>query len=153
MPLLDLYPWSTALTLSTVAFLFTITWGRPFVNLLDELGGRKIAVLGDMLELGGYEIEGHCRVGCRAMDVVSLLVTVGERGRLIGQGALDYGMDPERVIQLDDNAAAITYLDQVIQEGDVVLIKGSRGIAMEEIVETLARPPANGLVGNANRGD
>jgi UDP-N-acetylmuramoyl-tripeptide--D-alanyl-D-alanine ligase len=123
------------------------------LNLLDELGGRKIAVLGDMLELGGYEVEGHCRVGRRAMDVVSLLVTVGERGRLIGQGALDYGMDPERIIELDDNAAAIAYLDQVIQEGDVVLIKGSRGIAMEEIVEALARPPANGLARNANRGD
>jgi UDP-N-acetylmuramoyl-tripeptide--D-alanyl-D-alanine ligase len=120
------------------------------LNLLHELEGRKIAVLGDMLELGVYEIEGHRRVARRAMDVASLLVTVGEKGRLIGQEALDYGMNPDRVIQLDDNAAAIAYLQEVIQENDVVLIKGSRGMTMEQIVEALARPPANGLSGTEN---
>jgi UDP-N-acetylmuramoyl-tripeptide--D-alanyl-D-alanine ligase len=118
------------------------------LNLLDELEGRKIAVLGDMLELGAHEVEGHCRVGRRAMDVASLLVAVGERGRLIGQGALDYGMAPEQVVLLDDNAAAIAYLQEVVQEGDIVLVKGSRGMAMEQIVEALARPPANGLIEN-----
>jgi UDP-N-acetylmuramoyl-tripeptide--D-alanyl-D-alanine ligase len=115
------------------------------LNLLDELEGRKIAVLGDMLELGVYETEGHCRVARRATDVVALLITVGERGRLIGQGALDYGMAAECVVQLEDNATAIAYLQQIVQEEDIVLIKGSRGMAMEEIVEALARPPANGL--------
>ncbi len=109
------------------------------LNLLDELEGRKIAVLGDMLELGGYEVEGHRRVGRRAMDVVSLLITVGERGRLIGQGALEYGMPPERVIQLSSNEEAISLLKEMLREGDVVLIKGSRGMVMEEIVAALAR--------------
>ncbi len=108
------------------------------LNLLDELEGRKIAVLGDMLELGGYEVEGHRRVGRRAMDVVSLLVTVGERGRLIGQGALEYGMPPEQVIQLANNEEAIALLKETLREGDVVLIKGSRGMVMEEIVAALA---------------
>lgn len=121
------------------------------LNLLDELEGRKIAVLGDMLELGVYEVEGHSRVGRRAMDVASILVTVGEKGRLIGQGALDYGMAPDHVIQLADTDAAIERLQDLVQDGDVVLIKGSRGMAMERIVEALARPPANGLVGDPDR--
>jgi UDP-N-acetylmuramoyl-tripeptide--D-alanyl-D-alanine ligase len=116
------------------------------LNLLGELSGRKIAVLGDMLELGGYETEGHVRVGRRAMDVVSLLITVGDLGRLIGQGALEYGMDSERVVHLEDNKAAIAHLQNLIQPGDTVLVKGSRGMKMEEIVEALARLPANGLV-------
>jgi UDP-N-acetylmuramoyl-tripeptide--D-alanyl-D-alanine ligase len=120
------------------------------LNLLDELEGRKIAVLGDMLELGVYEVEGHRRVGRRAMDVASLLITVGEKGQLIGQEALNYGMPAEQVIHLANNAEAITCLQKLIRAGDIVLIKGSRGVAMEEIVEALARPPANGLVENRN---
>ena len=114
------------------------------LNLLDELDGRKIAVLGDMLELGGYAVEGHCRVGRRAMDVASLLVTVGELGQLIGEGALGYGMPPERVIHVEDNEQAIARLQNLMRKGDILLIKGSRGMAMEQIVEALARPPANG---------
>ena len=112
------------------------------LDLLEELEGRKIGVLGDMLELGAYEVEGHHRVGRRAMEVVSVLVTVGERGRLIGQSAIDAGMAPEQVTQIAHNAAAIACLREMIQPGDVVLVKGSRGMAMEEIVEALARSPA-----------
>ena len=118
------------------------------LNLLADLEGRKIAVLGDMMELGVYEVQGHRRVGRRAMDVASILITVGERGRLIGHEALAYGMPPERVIQLADNAAAIECLQDLVREGDVVLIKGSRSLEMEEIVADLIRPPANGLAGD-----
>jgi UDP-N-acetylmuramoyl-tripeptide--D-alanyl-D-alanine ligase len=114
------------------------------LNLLDDLDGRKIAVMGDMLELGGYAVEGHCRVGRRAMDVVATLITVGELGKLIGQGALDYGMAPERVIHLPDNGSVVELLRDLLQAGDVVLVKGSRGMAMEGIVSALSRPLANG---------
>jgi UDP-N-acetylmuramoyl-tripeptide--D-alanyl-D-alanine ligase len=112
------------------------------LDLLAELEGRKIGVLGDMLELGAHEAEGHCRVGRRAMDVVSVLVTVGERGRLIGESAIAHGMTPERVIHVADNVAAVARLRELIHAGDVVLIKGSRGMAMEEIVRALACSPA-----------
>ncbi len=123
------------------------------LDLLAELAGRKIAVLGDMLELGRYEVEGHHRVGQRVVDVASVLVTVGKRGRLIGDSAINAGMARERVIQVADNATAISYLGGAIQPGDVVLVKGSRGIAMEEIVEALARSPANGQAkGNGGNG-
>jgi len=108
------------------------------LNLLDELEGRKIAVLGDMLELGSYEEEGHRKVGRRAMDVVELLVTVGPRGRIIAEEALDLGMDPGAVHLVEDNEAAVAYLRQVIAPGDAVLVKGSRGMTMEHIVSALS---------------
>jgi UDP-N-acetylmuramoyl-tripeptide--D-alanyl-D-alanine ligase len=113
------------------------------LTLLDELNGRKIAVLGDMLELGSYEDEGHRKVGRRAMDVVDLLVTVGPRGRIIGQEVLGLGMDPEAIKIVEDNDEAIEHLRQVITPGDMVLVKGSRGMTMEQIVNALAVPRAN----------
>ena len=108
------------------------------LNLLDELEGHKIAVLGDMLELGSYEDKGHRKVGRRAMDVVDLLVTVGPRGRIIAEETLALGMDPEAVKIVDNNDEAIAHLRQVIAPGDTVLVKGSRGMTMEQIVNALS---------------
>lgn len=114
------------------------------LNLLGELPGRKIAVLGDMLELGMYEVEGHRKVGRRALEVVDLLITVGRLGRIIGQEALACGMDEEHVLMVQDNCAAIARLREVIQTDDVVLVKGSRGMVMEDIVNALAQDPRAG---------
>jgi len=108
------------------------------LNLVEELDGRKIAVLGDMLELGAYEEEGHRKVGRRALDVVATLVTVGERGRLIAEEALAGGMEAEKVIIEEDNERAIACLREIVSPGDIILVKGSRGMNMEEIVAALA---------------
>ena len=110
------------------------------LNLLDELEGRKIAVLGDMLELGSYEEEGHRKVGRRVVDVAAILVAVGPRGRIIGEEALTCGMPTDRVYFAEDNAPAIAWLRTVVAPGDVILVKGSRGMAMEEIVAALSTP-------------
>ncbi len=107
------------------------------LNLLAELDGRKIAVLGDMLELGAYEIEGHRLVGGRAGAVADLLITVGPRARIIAQEAMAVGLPPHRVWICDSNQEAIEVLRQILEPGDVVLVKGSRGLHMEEIVSTL----------------
>lgn len=115
------------------------------LDLLSELEGRKIAVLGDMLELGSYAVEGHRRVGQRAMEVASILITVGKLGGLIGQEALAGGMPTEQVIELADADAAVACLQGLLQEKDTVLIKGSRGMAMERIVDALARPQERDL--------
>ena len=109
------------------------------LNLLDELDGRKIAVLGDMLELGGYEREGHEKVGMRALDVADILITVGPRGRIIGQTAQRWGMPPDRVHIVEGNAEAVALLEQMVTGDDVVLIKGSRALQMEEIVNALGK--------------
>jgi UDP-N-acetylmuramoyl-tripeptide--D-alanyl-D-alanine ligase len=112
------------------------------LNLLEELDGRKIAVLGDMYELGRYEDEGHKLVGRRARDVADQLITVGPLGRIMGQEALRVGMDPNAVHLLDTKAETIDLLRALIGAGsgtDRVLIKGSRGLEMEEVVAALTQ--------------
>lgn len=104
------------------------------LNLLAELDGRRVAVLGDMLELGPYEDEGHRIVGRRAAAVVSVLVTIGERGQIISDEALAYGMDPAQVAHVTCNSEAVAALSSRLRSGDFVLVKGSRGMHMEDIV-------------------
>ncbi len=107
------------------------------LNLLDELDGRKIAILGDMLELGNYEREGHQKVGMRALEVADVLITVGQRGAIIGRTALRWGMPADRVHIFEENAAAIALLQELVTGNDVILVKGSRAMQMEEIVSVL----------------
>jgi len=109
------------------------------LNLLDELDGRKIAVLGDMLELGDYEREGHEKVGLRALEVADVLITVGPLGRVIGEMALRWGMPADQVHIVERNGEVIALLEQMITSTDVVLVKGSRALQMEEIVNALGR--------------
>ena len=112
------------------------------LNLLAELDGRKVAVLGDMYELGRFEEEGHQIVGRRARDVGDVLVTVGELGRIIGEEALAAGMTADAVHLVETKADAITLLRAILRDGDKILVKGSRGMAMEEIVSALVQTPS-----------
>lgn len=107
------------------------------LNLLDELPEPHVAVLGDMLELGEYEHEGHLKVALRAAQVADELVVVGMLGRIIGEEALAAGMDRDRVFFAATNAQAVDHLRRVLTPGSHVLIKGSHGVHMEEIVEGL----------------
>ncbi len=107
------------------------------LNLLEELQGRKIAVLGDMLELGQYEREGHEKVGIRAAQVASILVTYGVRGHLIAEAALKSGMKKSSVIEYEDENKIVAWLKDHLTSGDAVLIKGSHGLHMERIVAAL----------------
>lgn len=112
------------------------------LNLLEELEGRKIAVLGDMSELGRYEQEGHKLVGRCVRDVADLLITVGHLGRLIGQEALRAGMISDAVHLVESNSQAVDLLRALIGTGtgsDRILVKGSRGMDMEEIVTALTQ--------------
>ncbi len=105
------------------------------LDLLSELKGRKIAVLGDMLELGSFEEEGHRQVGRRAAQVVDKLIAVGERARTIGGEALKCGLKKVHFVNSNDEAAG--RLQECLGPGDYVLIKGSRGMAMEQIVDRI----------------
>lgn len=107
------------------------------LNLLEELEGRRVAVLGDMLELGDYEERGHRMVGARAAEVADELVAVGERAKWIAQEAVLAGLPMESVVTLEDSDEATAYLRDQIGEDDVVLVKGSRGMRMDEIVAAL----------------
>jgi UDP-N-acetylmuramoyl-tripeptide--D-alanyl-D-alanine ligase len=107
------------------------------INLMEEMDGRKIAVLGDMLELGRYEIQGHKKVGIRAAEVVDVLVTLGKRGMIIAEAASENGLDQAMIYSYEDTAEAIEFLSGFLTEKDVVLVKGSRGMQMEKIVAAL----------------
>ncbi len=110
------------------------------LNLLSEMDGRKIAVLGDMLELGAYEKQGHFRVGERAAQVCDHLVTVGERSRIIADTARKAGMPDKSVVWFPDVPMVIDYLKTNLTRGDIALIKGSLGMAMSRIVVALEEP-------------
>jgi UDP-N-acetylmuramoyl-tripeptide--D-alanyl-D-alanine ligase len=108
------------------------------LNLLSELGGqRKMAVLGDMLELGQYEQQGHRIVGLRAAQVADLLVTVGPRATMYAESARRAGMKPARIVEFADTEAAISWLQQNLAAEDAALIKGSHGMRMDRIVSAL----------------
>ena len=107
------------------------------LNLLEELDGRRIAVLGDMLELGEFEERGHRLVGARAAEVAQSLVTVGERARWIGDEAVRAGLAEAELTTLSDSDQAVEHLRSEIGMGDIVLVKGSRGIHMDKIVSEL----------------
>lgn len=107
------------------------------LNLLAELDGRRIAVFGDMLELGAYEEEAHRIVGQRVAEVAQLLIVLGTRARWIADEAAVCGMPAEQIVIAENKDAVISLLKQTVQQGDYVLLKGSRGIALEHVVAAL----------------
>lgn len=107
------------------------------LTLLEELPARRIAVLGDMLELGPYEREGHEKVGARAAEVAQTLVTLGVRAHLIAESARRAGLNRKNIHEYEDREEVTAWLRQNIQPGDSVLIKGSHGLHMERIVAAL----------------
>jgi len=111
---------------------------RAALDLLAGLPGRRIAVLGEMLELGPAHDTGHHEVGAAAAAVVDLLLVVGSGAAAIADGAIEAGLDPERVLRAPDRDAASDLLRPRLREGDVVLIKASRGAALEALVSALA---------------
>ncbi len=106
------------------------------LDLLAELPKRRIALLGEMRELGAAEEEEHRRVGARARTACDLLIVVGERARLIAEAA---GDGPADVRCLNSNAQAIDALRGELRAGDHVLIKASRAVAFEEVVSALVQ--------------
>jgi UDP-N-acetylmuramoyl-tripeptide--D-alanyl-D-alanine ligase len=107
------------------------------LNLLAELGGRKVAVLGDMLSLGRGEESAHVKIGSRAARVADLLVTVGPRAAAAAAEARRIGLPASAVVEAPDRESAIGELKRRLRPGDAVLVKGSRGMHMEEIVKAI----------------
>ena len=105
--------------------------------------GRRLAVLGDMLELGPDERALHERIGVEAAAVLDGLVAVGERGRWIADAARAAGLSP--VAAVPDVEAALPLVDQVLgpAAGDLLLVKGSRGVALDRLVAALTGGPVD----------
>ncbi|MFN8380667.1 MAG: UDP-N-acetylmuramoyl-tripeptide--D-alanyl-D-alanine ligase [Anaerolineales bacterium] len=107
------------------------------LNLLDEMEGRKIAVLGDMLELGPYEKQGHEMVGMRAAQVAKILLTLGPRAHMIADAARRVGMRPNYIFEFEKPEMIVDWLNKNLTSSDAVLIKGSHGLRMDRITATL----------------
>ena len=99
--------------------------------------GRKIAVLGDMLELGKHTKEAHENIGSIASENVGTLIVVGPRAESIKDGALSAGMNPENIIQFLNSNEAGEFLKTFVEPHDVVLVKGSQGVRMERAVDAI----------------
>jgi UDP-N-acetylmuramoyl-tripeptide--D-alanyl-D-alanine ligase len=108
------------------------------LELLAGIPGRRIAVLGEMLELGDGHESGHERAGAAAAAVVDRLVVVGTRADGIARGAAAAGLPADRIARVDDPAEALEHLGDLLVSGDVVLVKASRGIALDVLVDDLA---------------
>ncbi len=107
-------------------------------GLNDLPAKRKIAVLGDMLELGENEVEYHLQAGKQAAQQGwDILITVGPLSRHMAEGALSAGMRTDQAFTFEDSEQAAEEIWLLLQEGDLVLVKGSRGIKTDKIVEKL----------------
>lgn len=104
-------------------------------TLRDLPGTRKIAVLGDMLELGKYSIEAHEAVGELAGKVADVLLTVGPRGKFIASGAEVGGLSKHKIYTCDTSTEAGRTLQDLMRKGDLVLIKGAKEIGLDKVVE------------------
>lgn len=105
------------------------------LDLLAETPGRRLALLGDMLELGELSEAEHARVGRRAADVVEVLLTVGTHARGISEAASGAGLRNVRHFVSKDEAGEA--LAAELRAGDVVLVKASRALALETVVAAL----------------
>ncbi len=118
-----------------------VQWALKTLKEVDATG-KKYAVLGDMMELGNYTVIAHKKVGEDVVKVADVLVTVGLRSRDIADGALKNGMHESQIFQFEDSQKAGEFLQNKIEEGDLILVKGSRwATRMERTVEEImARP-------------
>jgi UDP-N-acetylmuramoyl-tripeptide--D-alanyl-D-alanine ligase len=115
------------------------------LNTLNEIKckGRKIAVLGDMLELGRFSSSEHKRLGEYVKDKADILVAVGIRAKDFGVGAEIAGFTKENIFYFEDARSAGEALKNMIKKDDVLYIKGSQGIRLERAVEAIMAEPEN----------
>ncbi len=105
---------------------------------LTECQGRRVACLADMLELGEVSQKAHLAVGKLVVRYgVDCLIVVGKEAGLIARGAIEAGMKPENVYEFENNAACKEQLTRVLKKKDLILVKGSRGMRLEEIADAI----------------
>lgn len=108
---------------------------RAALGVLRDCGARRVAVLGDMLELGALAITAHDAVGREAAVACDLLVCVGELGRVIASAAKREGLIP--VYTAADCAEALVLLRRLARPGDTILVKGSRALGLDALADAL----------------
>ena len=105
--------------------------------LKDVEGKRKIAVFGDMLELGKFTEEEHRLVGEKIVNVADVLIVVGPRAKFIAEGAIDNGFPQKEIYSFDSSKTVAKFLVGMVEKGDIILMKGSQGVRLERAVEAI----------------
>src|SRR5207237_18996 len=108
--------------------------------VLGSAGGRRVAVLGDMLELGTLSADAHEEAGRQAATKADVLVGIGDLARTIVSAARTSGM--RETYTVADAAEALMLLRRILRRGDTVLVKGSHSLALDRLADALARPSA-----------
>lgn len=98
---------------------------------------RKIVVLGDMLEIGKYSEQAHIQIGKKAAEIADIIFAVGNCAGFIEQGALSMNFDTNKIFKFSTSDEAKLVVQKEMKENDVVFIKGSHSIKMENIVEEI----------------
>lgn len=111
------------------------------LKVLSDIGGsgRKVAILGDMLELGDYSEKGHIDVGRICSKFADILVACGSSAVNIAKGAAEAGMGENSVYYYSTTQEAISSIRDILKDCDTILVKGSRGMKMEEIAENILK--------------
>lgn len=104
-------------------------------------GNQFVAILGDMYELGDYEEKGHREVGAKAAQLgVDLLVTIGDKARLISEEAQKCGLSIEHIHHFPVKEDSVIFLRSQISKRDTVLFKASRGMQLEALIDDWLKP-------------
>lgn len=109
--------------------------------LRDIPAKRRIAVLADMLEIGKFTIPAHQQIGELAASLADILITVGPRAKFIGKAANENGMKESNIHECGNSRGAGIFLQNMLEPGDVVLVKGSQSMRMERAVEEIMAHP------------
>ena len=108
------------------------------IHTADSLKAkRKIAVLGDMLEIGKYTAEAHEFIGGLIPKVFDILFTVGARAKFIAEGAKESGMAQKNIYSFDTADEASKEVQKILRKGDLILVKASHGIGLDKVVEEI----------------
>lgn len=114
---------------------------EALTNLSLITNRRRVAVLGDMLELGRFSVEEHEKIGALSKEKTDVLITVGIRSRETCKASVAAGMKEDSVHCFDSTKEALKSIRDLIEPRDVVLLKGSQSIRMERLVEALLENP------------
>ena len=112
------------------------------LDVLSEMPAkRRIAVLGDMLELGKYAVSAHKNIGDKVSKIAEIIFVVGPRAKFIGAEARESGFNGKNIFEFGVSQEAAKPLENLMKEGDLILIKGSQSMRMEKIVEEIMAHP------------
>ena len=112
---------------------------RAALKVLNRYENRKVAVLGDMFEMGSFAEAGHRQVGKDASENADVLIAIGKDARFMVEEAIANGMNKENTYYFEIKEEAIENFKNILQKEDVILVKASRGMHLEEIVKFLSK--------------